>query len=103
MNEPSLLIPDIRQTCTQLGQAFIKTLIFYHLDHEYHVQIETNTSNYTIDSIFSWITLEIGHRYHVAYSFSKIILTKTCYEMHNTELLAIVKVFKNWHHYLKRY
>ncbi len=32
-----------------------------------------------------------------------MIYTETWYETHNRELLAIVKVFKTWRHYLKGY
>ena len=30
-----------------------------------------------------------------------MISAKMCYKTHNAELLAIVKVFKNWRHYLE--
>ena len=30
-----------------------------------------------------------------------MILAKTRYKMHNAELLTIIKVFKNWCHYLE--
>ena len=30
-----------------------------------------------------------------------MILAKTHYKMHDAELLAIVKAFKNWRHYLE--
>ena len=33
----------------------------------------------------------------------KMIPAKTQYESHNSKLLAIVKAFKTWHHYLKGY
>ena len=32
-----------------------------------------------------------------------MISAKTWYETHNGELLAIVKIFKTWKHYLKGY
>ena len=32
-----------------------------------------------------------------------MIIAKTWYKTHNAELLAIVKVFKTWHHYLEGY
>ena len=32
-----------------------------------------------------------------------MIPAETRYEIHDAELLAIVKVFKNWRYYLKRY
>ncbi len=30
-----------------------------------------------------------------------MIPAKTCYKTHDQELLAIVEVFKTWHHYLE--
>ena len=30
-----------------------------------------------------------------------MILAKMCYETHHAKLLAIVKMFKNWRHYLE--
>ena len=32
-----------------------------------------------------------------------MIPAKTRYKMHDAKLLAIVKAFKNWHHYLEGY
>ena len=37
----------------------------------------------------------------VAFFFRKIIPVKTRYETHNGKLLAIVKAFKTWRHYLE--
>ena len=39
----------------------------------------------------------------VAYYLRKIILAKTQYKTHNSELLGIMKLFKIWKHYLKGY
>ncbi len=44
---------------------------------------------------------EIGQWYLVAFFSWKMIPAKTWYKIHNQELLAIVKVFKTWRHYLK--
>ena len=41
------------------------------------------------------MTSETGQWYLVAYYSQKIILVKTCYKMHDAELLAIVKSFNN--------
>ena len=37
----------------------------------------------------------------IAYFSRKIIPAETQYKTHDTELLAIVKAFKTWRHYLK--
>ena len=39
-----------------MKQAFTKTLIFWHFDPEYHIQIKTNTSSYAIDRVLSQLT-----------------------------------------------
>ena len=59
------------------------------------MQIETDAFSYAIGSVLSQMTLETGQWYPVTYYLWKIILAKMCYEMHNAELLAIVKLFKN--------
>ncbi len=44
---------------------------------------------------------EIGKWYPIAFFSQKIISTETYYETYNHKLLAIIEVFKTWHHYLK--
>ena len=99
--EPSFLTPDARRAFTQLRQAFTEAPILRHFDSKRHIQIETNASGYAIGGVLSQMTLETGQWHPVAYYLRKMILAKTRYEMHNTELLAIIKAFKNWCRYLK--
>ena len=47
------------------------------------------------------MTSETSQWHPVAYYSQKMIPAKTRYKIHNAELLAIVKVFKNWRHYLE--
>ncbi len=44
---------------------------------------------------------EISQWQPIAFFSKKMIPTKTRYKTHNQELLAIVKVFKTWRHYLE--
>ena len=44
---------------------------------------------------------DLNQWYLVAFFLRKMILVKTWYKTYNGELLAIVKAFKTWHHYLK--
>ena len=37
----------------------------------------------------------------MAFFSQKIIFAETCYETHNSKLLAIVKAFKTWRYYFK--
>ena len=43
----------------------------------------------------------LGQWHPVAFFFWKMIFAETKYKTHNGELLAIVKVFKTWLHYLE--
>lgn len=35
--------------------------------------------------------------------FKKMIPEKTWYKIYNQKVLAIIEIFKTWHHYLKRF
>ena len=87
--------PDARQVFIQLRQLFTKASIFQYFDPKRHIRIKTNASRYTIGSVFSQMTSEIGQWHPVAYYSQKIISAETRYKTHNAKLLAIVKVFKN--------
>ena len=79
----------------ELRQAFFKTLILHHFNPKRHIQIQTDVSNYTIDEVLSQLTLENLGRWHLVAFFSqKIIPSKTRYETHKDEILAIVEDFK---------
>ncbi len=61
-----------------------------------------DVSSYTIGKILSQLTLDDLGQWHPIVFFSKnMISTKTWYETHNRELLAIVEAFKTWRPYLK--
>ena len=101
-----------------LQKAFTETPILRHFDPGYHIYIKTDASEYAINKVLSQMTLnqyspghvihkgsnyEIGQWYPIAFFSRKIILAGTWYKDHNQELLAIVQVFKTWHHYLESY
>ena len=85
-----------------MKQVFVEAPILNFFDPEYHIRIKTNTLDYAISEILSQLILDnLGQGYLVAFFSRKMILTETQYETHNSELLAIVKIFKTWKHYLK--
>ena len=47
------------------------------------------------------IKTNLSQWHPIAFFLRKIILAETWYKTHNNKLLAIVKVFNTWHHYLK--
>ena len=100
--ESSFLTSGARKTFTKLGQVFIKAPILHHFDLERHIQVETDVSGYAIGGVFSQLTSDNLGRWHpVAFFLRKIIPAETRYETHDSELLAIVEVFKTWKHYLE--
>ena len=94
------LTPDTRQAFTQLRQVFTKALILRHFDLECQIRIETDVSGYAIGGVLNQFN-NLGQWYSMAYYFRKMIPAKTWYKTYNRELLAIVKAFKIWRHYLK--
>ena len=101
--KPSFLTPDARRAFTQLRQVFTKASILQHFDPKCHIRIETDVSSYAIGGVLSQMTSETGQWHPVAHYSRKMIPAETCYKTHDTKLLAIVEVFKNWRHYLEGY
>ena len=95
------LIPGAKLAFTKLTQAFFKALILYHFNSERYIQIETDVSGYAISEVLNQLILDdLGRWYPVAFFSQKMISAETRYETHDSELLAIVKAFKTWEHYL---
>ena len=51
--ESTFLTPGAREALNQLRQAFTKALILRYFNPEYHIQIETDASGYTIEGVLS--------------------------------------------------
>jgi len=62
--------------------------------------METNTSNYSLITIFS-IVNEENEVHPVSFYFYTFTVTELNYEMYDKKLLAIFKAFKFWQHYLE--
>ena len=100
--ELGFLTSGARMAFTKLRQVFIKSLIFHHFDLERHIWVETNVSGYAIGGIFSQLISDNSGRWHpVAFFSRKMIPAEIRYEIHNSELLAIVEAFKTWKYYLE--
>ena len=89
---------------TKLKQVFFKAPILYYFDLERHIWIKMDILGYAIVRILSQLTSDdLGWWNLVDFFSQRMILTKTRYETHNSEFLAIVEVFKTWKHYLKSF
>ena len=95
------LTPAAKKAFDQLRQAFTEAPILQHFDPERYIRVETNASGYVIGAVLNELTNDSGRWHPVAYFLCKMIPAKTRYKTHNGELLAIVKAFKTWWHYLE--
>ena len=111
---PSFLTPKARSAFNRLRLAFTEAPILRHFDPECHIRIKTDISGYAIGSVVSQLAsktspdglvtkADLGQWHPVAFFSKKMIPTKTRYETHNGEFLAIVEAFKTWRHFLKGY
>ena len=111
---PSFLAPEARSPFNRLRLAFTKAPILRYFDSEYHIWIKTDALGYVISDVLSqlasgtsldWVITKtnLGQWHSIVFFSRKMIPTKTWYETHNGELLAIVKAFKTWRHYLEGY
>ena len=100
-NVSNYLTLDAKKALDQLCQAFTKAPIFQHFNPEQYIRVETNASGHAIGRVLSQLTNDSGQWHPVAYFLCKMIFAEIQYKTHNSELLAIVEVFKIWWHYLE--
>ena len=93
--ESGFLTLGARKAFTKLRQAFIIAPILQHFELKCYIWVKTDASGYAISGVLSQlISDDLGRWHPIAFFSRKIIPAETRYETHNSELLAIVKVFK---------
>ena len=98
-NVSNYLTSYTKKTFDQLRQAFTEAPIVQHIDLEQFIWVETDVSGHAIGRVLSQLTNNLGWWHLIVYFLLKIIPTETQYKTYNSELLAIVGVFKTWRHY----
>ena len=99
LRRAGFLSPEAQTAFRVLVRAFTTAPFLQHFDVILPIQLETDASGYVISGIFSQKHPD-GWRV-TAYFSRKIIPAERKYETHNGELLAIVKSFRHWWHYLE--
>ena len=80
--------------------AFISKPVLQYPDPMQLYRLVTNTSLSTCRAVL--LQEEPSNNWHlVAYFFSSFSLPKQNYDVHDWELLAIIKALEQWKHYLK--
>ena len=92
--------PEAQSAFEELRDTFTKAPLLVHFDPKRKIRIETDASGYGIAGILSQLQ-DDGNYHPVAYWSRKMIPAERNYETHDQELLAIVKVFEQWRHYLE--
>ena len=83
-----------------LKSAFVSAPILRLFNPSRKIVIKTNASNYALRAILS--QKNPNKKFHpIAFYSQKLTPAEINYKIHNKELLAIIKAFKKWHHYLK--
>ena len=100
-NVSNYLILVAKRDFDQLHQAFTEAPILQHFNPKQYIGVKTDVFEHAIGGVLSQLTNDLGQWHPVAYFLHKMIPTKTRYKTYNGELLAILKVFKIWRHYLE--
>ena len=111
---PSFLTPEAKSAFNYLRIAFTKAPILWHFDLECHIWIQTDVSGYAIGGVLSQLAsktssdgvvtkADLGRWNPVTFFSKKMIPAETWYKTYDGELLAIIKAFKTWRHYLESY
>ena len=108
----SFLTPKARLAFNRLRLAFTKAPIHWHFDPECHIWIKTDVLGYAIGGMLSQLAFgtspdgivtktNMSQWHPIAFFLRKMILAETRYKSHDGKLLAIIKAFKTWRHYLE--
>ncbi|SLM36152.1 Ribonuclease H-like domain [Lasallia pustulata] len=93
------LFPEAQMALRVLVRAFTTAPFLQHFDVMLPIRLKTDASGYTISGILSQKHPD-GWRV-TAYFSQKMIPAERKYETHDGELLAILKSFRHWRHYLE--
>lgn len=84
----------------KLKQQFKHGSILIHPDPEKPFFVETDASDYAMGGELSQIG-EDGKRHPVAFYSASLADAERNYDIHDKELLAVIKSLRNWRHYLQ--
>ena len=104
---PYIMTDEVWKAFKRLKNTFSSMPVLQHFDPSKPIRIETDASGFAIAGILSQPgdptpgRPSDAHWHLVAFWSRKMIPAECNYDTHDKELLAIVKTFKHWRHYLK--
>ena len=84
----------------ELKKRFIKELVLAALDLDKKMRMKVDVSDYTTEGV-SFIEYEDGLWRPVAFLSKSLNETERNYEIHDKEMLAIIRGLENWRHLLE--
>ena len=75
--------------------------VLVHFNSELKSWVKTDVSEQAITEIYTQLQKMSELWHSVTYWLRKLMSVKVNYKTHNLELLVIVEMFKQWHHYFK--
>ena len=91
---------DCQKSFKKLKKAFTTAPVLTHWIPDTPIMVETDASDYTLAAVLSIHTPDSN--YHLVTFHSQMFKdTKTNYNVHDKELMAIYDAFKWWRHYLE--
>ncbi len=94
------IMPEAFRCFSDFVATFTISLFLVHFDAKCPIKLETDASGYSISEILS--QKQRTEWKVVAYFSCKMIDAKKNHEIYDAELLAIIKNFCHWHHYLEQ-
>jgi RNase H-like domain found in reverse transcriptase len=70
-------------------------------DAEQPYRVEADSSGFATGAVLSQLSPEDGKWHPVAFLSKSLSEVECNYEIHNTEMLAIIRALEEWHHYLE--
>lgn len=82
-----------------IEEAFTRALLLRHWELDLPLVLETDASDLALAAILSICTN--GDIHPITFHFWTLQAAELNYDVHDKELLAIIKTFKKWQHYLE--
>jgi RNase H-like domain found in reverse transcriptase/Reverse transcriptase (RNA-dependent DNA polymerase)/Retroviral aspartyl protease len=98
---PFVLADAARRAFEELKAAFCKAPLLRHFNPEYPIQLETDASGEALSGIVSQKQPDDNLFHPIAFWSRKLTGAEINYEIHDSELLAIVESFRHWRQYLE--
>jgi len=84
----------------KLKAVFTTELVLAILDIDKEMRVEADTSDYVTGGVLS-TKCENGKWRPVAFISKSLNVTERNYEIHNKEMLAVIRCLEAWRHYLE--